>query len=71
MDLEKSLENKSDEKQLRELEVFSLEKRRLKDDLTAHYNCLKGGCNELEIEEAISKIIPFMAFIVLENKIII
>ena len=45
----KDLEHKSYGEQLRGLGLFSLEKRRIREDLMTFYSPLKGGCGKMGI----------------------
>lgn len=50
MRLMKGLENRPDEEQLRQMELFILKKKSLGGDLLTLYNSLKEGCSKVEVD---------------------
>ena len=56
VELVKGLEHKSDEKKLRDMEMFSLEKKRLGETLLLFTtSCMKGDCHEMGVSLFLSK----------------
>jgi len=46
----KGLQKKSRKEQMKQLELFSVGKRRLREDLIALHSYLKGGCREVGVD---------------------